>query len=93
VVAHQLAGPLKRHAVVGSVVVLADGRRIARIPLLLARALPAVSPLTIAARFIVRPFTLLALALLLGGGAGAIAARRRRRHTGKPPESHAEVAQ
>lgn len=93
VVAHQLAGPLKRHAVVGSVVVLADGRRIARIPLLLARALPAVSPLTIAARFIVRPFTLLALALLLGGSAGAIAARRRRRHTGKPPESHAEVAQ
>jgi serine-type D-Ala-D-Ala carboxypeptidase (penicillin-binding protein 5/6) len=93
VVAPQLAGPLKRHAVVGSVVVLADGRRIARIPLLLDRALPAVSPLTIAARFIVRPFTLLALALLLGGGAGAIAARRRRRHTGKPPESHAEVAQ
>ena len=35
-VPRQLAGPLAYHAVVGHVVVLADGRPIARIPLLLA---------------------------------------------------------
>ena len=35
----QLAGPLPRHAVVGKVVVLADGRAAGSVPLLLARAL------------------------------------------------------
>jgi hypothetical protein len=69
-VPHQLAGPLKRHAVVGTVVVLAHGRPIARTTLLLARALPAVSPLTLAARFITRPSTLALLALLLGAVLG-----------------------
>jgi D-alanyl-D-alanine carboxypeptidase (penicillin-binding protein 5/6) len=65
-VQHQLAGPLKWHAVVGSVIVLAHGRQIARTALLLAHALPAVSPLTLAAHFITRPFTLVSLVLLLG---------------------------
>jgi D-alanyl-D-alanine carboxypeptidase (penicillin-binding protein 5/6) len=65
VTAHQLTGPLKRHAVVGYVLVRAGRRTVARIPLLLAQRLVAVSPLTIAARFISRPITLLiALALL-----------------------------
>ena len=44
--ARQLKGPIKRHAVLGAVVVLANGRPIARVPLLLAHALPAVSPIT-----------------------------------------------
>ncbi len=39
----QLAGPIAQGAREGTVVVLADGRPIARIPLLLAHALPAVS--------------------------------------------------
>ncbi len=66
----QLAGPLRWHAVVGEVLVLANGRRIARIPLLLARALPAVSPLTLAARFFARPSTLVSLVVLLGAVIG-----------------------
>jgi D-alanyl-D-alanine carboxypeptidase (penicillin-binding protein 5/6) len=86
-VPHQLAGPLKRHAVVGDVVVLAHGRPIARTKLLLARALPAVSPLTLAARFITRPFTLVMLALLLGavlGLAGVWRGRMRGRSAAGP---------
>jgi D-alanyl-D-alanine carboxypeptidase (penicillin-binding protein 5/6) len=78
VVPHELAGPLKRHAVVGDVLVLADGRVIARIPLLLARALPAVSPLAIAARFLTRPSTLLLLVALLGASIGLAGVWRRR---------------
>jgi D-alanyl-D-alanine carboxypeptidase (penicillin-binding protein 5/6) len=62
----QLAGPLPRHAVVGHVVVLANRRAIGRVPLLLAAALPAVSPLTLAARFLTRPSTLVWLVALLG---------------------------
>jgi serine-type D-Ala-D-Ala carboxypeptidase (penicillin-binding protein 5/6) len=65
VVPQQLAGPLRRHAVVGRVLVLENGRPIARIPLLLAQRLKAVSPFTLAARFITRPFTLVLLALAL----------------------------
>lgn len=72
----QLAGPLPRHAVVGRVVVLADGRQIASARLLLARALAAVSPLTLAARFITRPSTLVSLVLALGVVLGAFAFRR-----------------
>ena len=64
--ARQLAGPLTSHTVIGHVVVLANGRAIARIRLLLARALPAVSPLTLAARFLTRPSTLVSLFALLG---------------------------
>ena len=64
-VPRQLAGPLKRNTVVGHVLVFAGRRRIARIPLLLAAALPAVSPLTGAARFLTRPSTLVSLIALL----------------------------
>jgi serine-type D-Ala-D-Ala carboxypeptidase (penicillin-binding protein 5/6) len=77
-VPHQLSGPLKRHAVVGDVVVLAHGRPVARTRLLLARALPAVSPLTLAARFITRPFTLVSLVLLLGVVTGLVGVWRGR---------------
>jgi D-alanyl-D-alanine carboxypeptidase (penicillin-binding protein 5/6) len=65
-VPRQLAGPLPRHAVVGQVLVQADGRTVASVPLLLAKALPAVSPLTKVAAFLTRPFTLIVLVLLLG---------------------------
>jgi D-alanyl-D-alanine carboxypeptidase (penicillin-binding protein 5/6) len=66
VIPGQLTGPLKRHAVVGYVLVRAGRRTLVRIPLLLAHKLAAVSPLTIAARFITRPITLLTALALLG---------------------------
>jgi D-alanyl-D-alanine carboxypeptidase (penicillin-binding protein 5/6) len=77
-VPRQLAGPLPRHAVVGMAVVLLDGRTLTRIPILLARRLPAVSPLTLAARFITRPFTLVVLVLLLCAAVGLTVRRRTR---------------
>jgi D-alanyl-D-alanine carboxypeptidase (penicillin-binding protein 5/6) len=61
---HQLSGPKAYHAVVGTVQVVAGHRTLARIPLLLAQRLPAVSPLTLAAHFITRTSTLVLLALV-----------------------------
>lgn len=75
-VAHQLAGPLRRRAVVGYALVRSGGRTLARVPLVLAQRLAAVSSLTLAARFITRPFTLFAVVVLLGLAAGLILRRR-----------------
>ncbi|MGI8428461.1 MAG: D-alanyl-D-alanine carboxypeptidase family protein [Solirubrobacteraceae bacterium] len=87
---NELAGPLRRHAILGTLVLLGDGRPIARVQLLLANALAAVSPLTLTARFITRPTTLvwlaLAICLVLG-----VTARRRwriREQRGKGPSQH-----
>jgi D-alanyl-D-alanine carboxypeptidase (penicillin-binding protein 5/6) len=80
----QLTGPLPRHAVLGSATVLVDGRPVARVPLVLARALPEVSPLSIATGFIFRPLTLLVIIMLAGAGlALAFHVRQRRRVRGK----------
>ena len=80
----QLTGPLPRNAVLGSATLLVGGRPEARIPLVLAKALPAVSPLSIAAGFIFRPLALLVIFLLAGGGlALAFHLRQRRRVRGK----------
>jgi D-alanyl-D-alanine carboxypeptidase (penicillin-binding protein 5/6) len=68
----RIAGPLQYHAHVGTAVVFAGRRVIARVPLLLAHRLPAVSPITLAARFITRPFTLVLIAVLLGGVIGLV---------------------
>jgi D-alanyl-D-alanine carboxypeptidase (penicillin-binding protein 5/6) len=85
----QLAGPLRDHAVVGSVVV-SDGRRVvARVPVELSRALPAISELTIIGRFLTRTSTLILLVLLIGGA--SVLARRRwgaRRAEVTAQESH-----
>jgi D-alanyl-D-alanine carboxypeptidase (penicillin-binding protein 5/6) len=62
----QLTGPLPRGAAVGAAVVEVGGRPVARVPLVLQRALPAVSPLSKAARFLTRPSTLMWLALAVG---------------------------
>ena len=75
----QLTGPLRRGARLGVAIVTADGQSVARIPLLLAKSLPAVSPLTIAARFIAKPLMLLILLLLVACPALAFVMRRRRR--------------
>jgi hypothetical protein len=78
-VPHQLSGPLPAQAVVGSVSVI-DGRRVlARVPLVLAHRLPAVSGLTLAARFIARPLTLLVIVAVGLGGLFWRGMRRRRR--------------
>jgi D-alanyl-D-alanine carboxypeptidase (penicillin-binding protein 5/6) len=61
----QLVGPLARHAVVGRLLLLDNGRVLDRIPVLLAKRLPAVSAIAIAARFVRRPSTLVAIAAAL----------------------------
>jgi D-alanyl-D-alanine carboxypeptidase (penicillin-binding protein 5/6) len=95
VLPRQLTGPLRAHAVVGSVLVLVGGRTVARIPLLLARSLAGVAPLTLAARFITRPLSLLALALLLAAPLAVTITWRRRARTRRgrtpPPTSWPEV--
>jgi D-alanyl-D-alanine carboxypeptidase (penicillin-binding protein 5/6) len=68
----RIAGPLKYHARVGTAVVFAGRHVIARVPLLLAHRLPAVSSITLAARFITRPFTLVLIAVVLGGVIGLV---------------------
>jgi D-alanyl-D-alanine carboxypeptidase (penicillin-binding protein 5/6) len=74
-VPRQLAGPQRDHAVVGSVVVSDGSRVLARVPVELSRALPAVSELTIIGRFLGRPTTLIVLVLLIGGA--CVLGRRR----------------
>ncbi len=81
----QLTGPLSARTAVGSVDVLVDRRRIGTVRLLLAHAVPAVSPLTKAANFITRPSTLVLLIALLGGAA-ALKLRRRGQTRHAEPE-------
>jgi hypothetical protein len=76
---HQLTGPLPAQAVVGTVSVIDDGRVLDRIPLLLRQRVPAVSALTMAARFVARPVTLLLIFAAAGGGALFWRGTRRRR--------------
>ena len=79
-VAHQLAGPLPAQAVVGSALVMADGRVLERVPVVLGRRLDAVSGLTLAGRFITQPLMLLVIVAIAGvGGFLWRDARRRRR--------------
>ncbi|MBV9818252.1 MAG: D-alanyl-D-alanine carboxypeptidase [Solirubrobacterales bacterium] len=79
-VPRQLRGPLPGQAVVGAAVVLVGGRVLARVPLVLARALPAVSGLTVAVRLITRPVSIVVIGVLTAALlALAGLARRRRR--------------
>jgi D-alanyl-D-alanine carboxypeptidase (penicillin-binding protein 5/6) len=74
----ELAGPIAKGARVGTAYVLERGRVVATVPLVLARALPAVSVLTIAAEFLMRPATLLAVVLLLCAALGGVMLWRQR---------------
>jgi D-alanyl-D-alanine carboxypeptidase (penicillin-binding protein 5/6) len=78
----ELEGPLPRRAVVGSATVRADGRAIARVPLVTRRAVPEVGLLEQAGRALDGPGSLIAVAALLAGAAALVVrargARRRR---------------
>jgi D-alanyl-D-alanine carboxypeptidase (penicillin-binding protein 5/6) len=75
----ELSGPMPRHAAVGEAIVYA-GRRVAgRVRLILARALPAVSPVAKAAQILIRPSTLLLLMLAIGALVAGHTQRRRRK--------------
>lgn len=75
----KLAGPMAAGTVVGHLRLDIAGRRPVRIPLILARRLPAASEFTVVGQGIRGPTTLLMLALLLGGGATVVTIGRRRR--------------
>ncbi|HEY6399088.1 MAG TPA: hypothetical protein VIX82_16700, partial [Solirubrobacteraceae bacterium] len=77
----ELAGPIAKGARVGTVYVWENGHILAILPLVLVRALPAVSVLTIAAEFLLRPGTLLAVVLLLCATLGGAAFLRQRSRT------------
>lgn len=79
----QLSGPLPRQTVVGSVAVLVGNRVVGHAPALLSRTLPAVSALTVAARFITQPVILLAICLLVGLALAVALIVRRRQRAGK----------
>ncbi|HET6449228.1 MAG TPA: D-alanyl-D-alanine carboxypeptidase family protein, partial [Conexibacter sp.] len=82
-VPRELEGPLPRHAVVGSATVLANGRALARVPLVTQAAVPEVGLLEQAGRALDGPGSLIAIVALLGGAAillvRARGARRRER--------------
>jgi hypothetical protein len=85
-VPRRLTGPLPSQSIVGTATVLDNGRPIARIPLVLGRALPAVSGLTVAARFVTKPLMLLVIAVAavaVAALAGMARRRRRQRLHGK----------
>ena len=79
----ELEGPLPPRAVVGSATVRANGRAIARVPLVTRRAVPEVGLLEQAGHALDGPASLIAIVALLGGAAILIArargARRRER--------------
>jgi D-alanyl-D-alanine carboxypeptidase (penicillin-binding protein 5/6) len=80
-VRHNLEGPLKRHAQVGTVTVFDGGRAVATVSLVLARAIPGLSWGTKLARFVTKPYTLvpLIIALLAMATALTVLWRSRRR--------------
>lgn len=78
-VPHQLSGPLKRHARVGSATVFEGARSVGRVQLVLARAVPGLSPFVAAARFITRPSTLVVLLVALVAAAALTVRQRLRR--------------
>jgi D-alanyl-D-alanine carboxypeptidase (penicillin-binding protein 5/6) len=75
----ELEGPLPRRAVVGSATVRANGRAIARVPLVTRTAVPEVGLLEQAGRALDGPGSLIAIVALLGGAAILFVRARGRR--------------
>lgn len=75
----ELAGPLPRHARVGTMVVRVRGRVVASVPLLTARAIPAVGALTRVGRWLGHPATLVVLGAIAISLSLALAHRSRSR--------------
>ena len=67
----QLTGPIGRHTRVGTVAVLSRGKVVKRVPLVVAKAVPAPSSGLGGLGFVTRPFTLVAVVVLLAVGIGA----------------------
>jgi D-alanyl-D-alanine carboxypeptidase (penicillin-binding protein 5/6) len=74
----QLSGPIPAGRVVGHVRVLVSGRVVADVPLLLRRALPAVSTMTKVSQAFGGPFTLIFVVLVPMLGAAVVFTTRRR---------------
>lgn len=68
IVPRMLTGPRRRHAVVGTLVVLADGRKVATVPLRLERAVPAPPAVASALSPPSTLFWLVAVFALIAGG-------------------------
>jgi D-alanyl-D-alanine carboxypeptidase (penicillin-binding protein 5/6) len=73
----ELQGPLPRHAVVGSLTVRVDGRRIADVPLVTRAVVPEVGFFERAGDAVARPGSLVAIVVVIGGAAAALVLRRR----------------
>ncbi len=82
----RLTGPLPRGTRVGTLIVLADGRPVARVALLLARALPRINPPGVSLAGLAAPITLVSGGLLLLAVAG-LARFGRQRRRGRAAES------
>ncbi len=63
-----VAGPLRRHAVVGHVTVVANGRTLARVPLITARAVPAAAAPARAPAVVARAGSLVPIVAIPGSG-------------------------
>ncbi len=77
--AHNVNGPLNRHARVGSVTVFDGKRPVGHVSLLLERALGGLSLPTKVARFIAKPISLVVLIVILAAVALIVLRRSRRR--------------
>ena len=78
-VPHDLSGPLRRHARVGTATVLDGTRPVGRVGLVLDRAVPGLGTFAAAARFATRPITLVVLIVILAAVAGLTVRGRVRR--------------
>lgn len=87
---HELTGPLPKGAVVGHVVVRADGRRLARVPLLASRSVPQIAAAARIFRDLRTPAIFVGVVALL---ALAVAgeSRRRRARRRRERRQHREV--
>ena len=85
----QVEGPKARSTVVGQADAFVGRQVVGRVRLILARAVPAVSPVTKAARLLIQPSTLVLL-ILLAALATVYTVRRRRHSHIQPRRRHVE---